>query len=69
MVRKRSSYFDKNCIDYYKDIDPDYKKVKDEKITMATWTNVNDPKSKNVVHAHKEFSFVGLYYIDAEENR
>ena len=32
---------------------------------MATWTNVND--SKNVVHAHKEFSFVGLYYIDAEE--
>ena len=33
---------------------------------MATWTNVNDPKSKNVVHAHKEFSFVGLYYIDAE---
>lgn len=56
----------RTAIDYYKDIDPDYKKVKDEKITMATWTNVNDPKSKNVVHAHKEFSFVGLYYIDAE---
>jgi uncharacterized protein (TIGR02466 family) len=31
------------------------------------WTNINSPKSRNELHAHKKNSFVGLYYIQAKD--
>ena len=60
----------KKALEYYtnENIDEEFKRVteNDKQISLVSWTNVNSPGSKNVIHDHKEFSFSAIYYVSAE---
>lgn len=58
-----------NCVNFYLQEDQSYKNrfKPHEQPYIESWTNINDPKSRNIVHAHKSFDYVALYYIQAKD--
>lgn len=52
---------------FYLDNDPAYRNrfAVNGPITRESWTNINNPGSKNILHSHKSFDFVCVYYLQS----
>lgn len=50
---------------YYMEADPTFSRKAQAygNAAIQHWTNVNEPGSKNVLHVHNSYHFVGLYYV------
>lgn len=53
------------AVDHYTKIDNDFRPGKG--VTVEQWTNVNNPGSRNVFHAHKSAAFSVCYYMQATD--
>lgn len=60
-----------SAIDYYSSKDPIFREafeqINRKDLGIFYWTNVNEPMSRNVLHAHKTGIFSGVYYIQGTD--
>lgn len=56
------------AVDYYCTKDPAYQTKVNQfgEAEFNYWTNVNAPGSRNMLHVHSLFHYVGVYYIETE---
>ena len=57
------------AVDYYCTKDPAYQTKVNEfgDADFNYWTNVNAPGSKNIMHVHSLYHYVGVYYIQTKD--
>jgi len=59
------------AIEYYRSKDPIFNEafssIDISQLGIFYWTNVNEPLSRNVMHAHKTGIFSGVYYIQGTD--
>jgi uncharacterized protein (TIGR02466 family) len=53
----------KQSIETYKDDAVFYNSIISDNFSINYWTNINQPGSRNVIHAHSSASLSGVYYI------
>lgn len=57
-----------DVITFYKETDSAFRELYiDRDKEIDTWTNVNNPGSRNKLHTHRGMSIVGLYYVQAKD--
>ena len=56
------------AVDYYSQTDPLFPQKSKfyGKPEIDYWTNINEPNSKNSLHSHNSYHFVGCYYIQSQ---
>lgn len=52
---------------YYEKIDSVFSNFTSKNFNITYWANVNNPGSRNVIHAHKTSIFSGTYYIQGHD--
>ena len=58
------------AINYYVPLDRSYKReLEKTKMGMVyeSWVNINEPNSKNILHAHKDHMFAFVYYLQGTD--
>lgn len=57
------------AIDYYKDQDPGFKIFANENtnFSFSYWANINEPRSRNVLHDHRHAHFAAVYYLQGKD--
>lgn len=61
----------KQAIDYYSNKDPifgeAFSSINQKDLNIFYWINVNEPLSRNILHAHKSAIFSGVYYVQGTD--